>query len=375
MAKHTASKRRSEGSIYETSVTVKGKTYTYWAVARTLPRDGSGKQKRQTLRFRTEREARAKLSQLLRETPRAAGPSMTVAEYLAQWLDIKQDLKPETLKAYRSIYRWHLEPKLGRLRLDKLTADNVQTMIGATDLAPNTIRNIRAMLRTALNDAVAKHHIAFNPADPVKLPRARRFDARVFTAEEVERFFEAVNGDRLGSMFAVTLGLGLRKGEALGLTWDRIDFQKGTVTIDRQLQNGELVETKTSTRRVVPLGASVAAMLEALQARQKKDALAAGWRNPQEFVFTTGNGTPYSGRNVSRDFKQYLTKADLPSAIRFQDLRGTAATFFSDLGYDIKVAQVILGHSDSRTTGKYYTQASEPRQREALERLGRMIPA
>lgn len=374
MAKHTASKRRSEGSIYETTVTVKGKTYTYWAVARTLPRDGSGKQKRQTLRFRTEREARAKLSQLLRETPKAAGPSMTVAEYLAQWLDIKQDLKPETLKAYRSIYRWHLEPKLGRLRLDKLTADNVQSMISATDLAPNTIRNIRAMLRTALNDAVAKRHIAYNAAEPVKLPRDKRYVARVLTVDEIGRLFAAINGDRLGSLFSLTLRLGLRKGEALGLTWDRVDFAKGTVTIDRQFQDGELVETKTSTARVYNLGESIA-MLKDHHAKQRKEALAAGWRNDEGFVFTTTNGTPYGQRNVVRDFKEYLAKAGLPATIRFQDLRGTAATLFVDRGYDASTAQKLLGHADIRTTLKYYIQARDGRQREALEDLARLIPA
>jgi len=379
MGKKAASKRRSEGSIYETKVTTNGKAYAYWTAAVTLR--GPGRRQRETYRFKTRAEARAKLREALREAPKAAGPRMTVADYLAQWLGDKIDLKPTTLKRYRQHCLDDIAPRLGRVRLDKLTADEVQRMIHDLEkhYAPNTVRNVRAVLRTALNDAMAKRYITYNAAEPVKLPRARRFDARILAQDEVGRFFEAVNGDRLGSLFAVTLGLGLRKGEALGLTWDRIDFKKGTVTIDRQLQGDELVETKTSTRRVVPLTPPIAVMLEKRQAEQKREALAAGWRDPEGFsegfVFTTMKGNPYGQRNVVRDFKHYLARAGLPSAIRFQDLRGSAATFFNDLGYDIKTAQATLGHADIRTTLKYYTQVNEPRQREALERLGRMIPA
>jgi integrase len=370
-----ARKRSREGSIYPVTETINGKTYSYWIASREL-KGANGKRKRQVVRLKTEREARAKLAEFLRQPATTAGPRMTLGEYLEQWLSDARDLKPSTLKRYRAHYRSDIAPRLGRVRLDKLTADDVQTMIHDLEKThkPLGVRNARAFLRKALNDAIAKRYLTYNAAEPVKLPRDKRYVARVLTVDEIGRLFAAINGDRLGSLFSLTLRLGLRKGEALGLTWDRVNFAKGTVTIDRQFQEGELVETKTSTARVYNLGESIA-MLKDHQAKQRKEAVAAGWRNDEGFVFTTTNGTPYGQRNVVRDFKTYLAKAGLPATIRFQDLRGTAATLFVDRGFDASTAQKLLGHADIRTTLKYYIQARDGRQREALEDLARLIPA
>jgi integrase len=92
------------------------------------------------------------------------------------------------------------------------------------------------VLSAALSDAKKKRLIPYNPAESVEAPEIADFEARVFSPDEAARFFEAIDGDPLGPVFAVTLALGLRLGEVLGLTWDQIDADWGGLWIRQQLQ-------------------------------------------------------------------------------------------------------------------------------------------
>jgi integrase len=390
--------RSREGSIYPTSVTVKGKTYTYWVVARTLG-PHNGRQQRQTFRFTTEKEARRKLSELLKGTPKKPGPNLTLEEYLKQWLTTKRKLTATTARRYEDVARTHINPVLGRVRLDKLGPDDVERLLDALakkrsqrggKLSSTTVRKVYTVLSTALNDAKKKRLIPYNPAESVEAPEIANFEARVFSPDEAARFFEAVNGDAVGPVFAVTLALGLRLGEVLGLTWDQIDADWGGLWIRQQLQwieprhiagrpiirqlaysaeNGKakpyLVRPKTkSSIAWLPLPQEIAVILKAHNARQS--------RGDDGLVFTTVNGTPYSFRNVERSHEHFLTKAGLPKS-RFHDLRHSCQSFLNALGVDPKTASQILRHANVRTTLDIYTHISPEQKRKAIDLLGRLL--
>jgi integrase len=403
----TKRQRSREGSIYPTSVTVKGKTYKYWVVARTLG-PHKGRQQRETYRFTTEKEARRKLSELLKGAPKKPGPNLTLDDYLKQWLTTKRKLTATTARRYEDVARFHINPVLGRVRLDKLGPDDVDRLLETLAKKPSqrggklsstTVRKVYAVLSAALNDAKRKRLISYNPAESVEAPEIAPFEPRVFTPDDAARFFKAVNGDPLSPVFAVALALGLRLGEVLGLTWDQIDAGWSGLSIKQQLQWIEprhvegrsiiralvydsdrgkvkpyLVRPKTkSSVAWLPLPEAISAILKAHKTRQTAAQLAGNWRNDDGLAFTTANGTPYSFRNVERSHEHFLAKAGLPKS-RFHDLRHSCVSFLNALGVDPKTASVIARHANVRTTLDVYTQISPEQKRKAVDLVGRLIP-
>jgi integrase len=187
------------------------------------------------------------------------------------------------------------------------------------------------VLRSALNQALRWGLVARNVATLVDSPNYTRLEVKPLRAEEVKKFLEAMKGDRLEALYLVTLALGLREGEVLGLRWQDVDLAAGLLRVNHALQRvgGKLtlIAPKTArSRRTLPVPASVVKQLRAHRARQGQERLlaGAGWAEGG-FVFTTLIGTPIDARNLLRWYHALLTKAELPS-FRFHDLRPSCAT-------------------------------------------------
>src|SRR5262249_42845695 len=152
-----------------------------------------------------------------------------------------------------------------------------------------------------------------------------------FTPEQARDFLTAVHGDRLEALYAVAVAVGLRQGEALGLKWDAIDLDAGTLRVRTALQKidkrFQLVEPKTArSRRTIQLPSQAVAALRAHRTRQREERLHAGaaWQD-WGLVFTTSIGTPLDATNVGHYFHRLCAKTQLPR-IRFHDLRHTCAS-------------------------------------------------
>jgi integrase len=168
--------------------------------------------------------------------------------------------------------------------------------------------------------------------------------------------------------------MGLRQGEILGLRWSDVDLEAATIRVTQALQrvNGRLdfVEPKSqSSRRTIPLPATVARALRAHRSRQLEERLAAGarWRE-SDLVFTTSVGTPLDCRNVTRRFQAALEGAGLPR-LRFHDLRHTAASLMLAQGVPPRVVMETLGHSQISLTMNTYSHVIPALQREAADRM------
>jgi integrase len=295
--------------------------------------------------------------------------NMSVSEYMTRWLEdsAKGDLGHRAYHNYRLQIRRHINPALGRLKLSKLTAAHIQSLYAAKlrdGLKPSSVRYIHAVLHRALEQAVRFNLIPFNPAARVDPPKVRQEEIMPLDAEQARTFLSAASeaDDRFECLHVLSLTVGLRMGEALGLKWSDIDLDAKTLRVSRQLQRmregGGLVfgEPKNASRRTVDLPQRAVEALRSHRKRQIEEQLRAG-SNWQDYglVFASGKGTPLDAQNiVNRHFKPLLRRAGLPD-IRWHDLRHTYATLLLARGTHPTYVQKSLGHASVQLTLDRYS--------------------
>lgn len=169
------------------------------------------------------------------------GKPWTLRKWLAHWLDniAAPSVRPKTLAGYHTVVNRHLIPGLGAHRIDRLQAEHIEKLYAKLQregLKPASVHHVHRTLRTALNEAVRRGHVAQNPAQVAKSPRLVEEEIEPFTVEEARRILTQASQRRNGVRFALALTLGLRQGEALGLQWRDVDFDAGTLTIRRAIQ-------------------------------------------------------------------------------------------------------------------------------------------
>lgn len=302
----------NEGSIYKMS---DGR----WRAAVSLGWK-DGRRVRKVFSAKTRREVPDKLTIALRSRQLGLpvpGERQTVANFLSDWLRecAKPRVRPKTYGSYSWIVNHHLTPGLGRVRLARLNSQQIQTFLNGRrqwDLSPRTIQHIHAVLRVALSQAEKWGLVTRNAAALVDTPQVRRPEVQPMTPSEVQSFLDAIGGDRLEALFILAVAVGLRQGEALGLLWDAVDLDQGTLTVRYALQRVDkqltLVEPKTlKSRRTLHLPQFLKAALLRHRAVQEEERLVAGsrWRETG-FVFTTKIGTPLDGTNVTKRFQRLL---------------------------------------------------------------------
>ena len=305
----------------------------------------SGAQKRHALYGSTREEVSHKMRAFQDQQQRGL-PQLdereTVEAFLDTWLkDVASaTVRPSTFQRYEQIVRDHLKPDLGHIRLAKLTPEEVQRLVKKkhqSGLTARSVQQIHAVLRSALNTALQWGKVHRNVAVLVRLPSVPKTQIEPLDITQSKALLAASSGDRLEALYAVAVTTGVRKGELLGLQWDRVDLAAGTIRVSAALQRvggkPQLVEPKSSTgHRTIKLPEMTRIALTNHQLRQGVERLKAGesWQE-QGYVFTTRNGTPLDPSNVSQYFKRILKKAEIPDR-RFHDLRHTFATLMAVRG-------------------------------------------
>lgn len=248
-------------------------------------------------------------------------------------------------------------------------------------LAPRTVQYIRAVLQQALNQAVKWEYVARNVAKVVDAPRVEKYVITPLDQHQAQRLLDAVSGHRLEVLYRLTVSLGLREGEVLGLRWEDVDFEQRSLRISGalQLQHGKLkrVATKTaSSTRTLPLPPVLLRALQAHCAAQEKERTLLGdaWQGHQ-LVFPSSIGTPMSPRNLVRHFKILLRKAEVAETIRFHDLRHSYATLLIAQGVHPRVVMEILGHSQISVTMNTYAHALPETTRAAADKVDALFPS
>lgn len=334
----------------------------------------------------------------------------TLAEYLVYWLQevVRPTLKPKTAETYAMHVRLHILPALGRKRLNKLAVRDVRRWLNTLAetcqccaqgkdaargrrqrrccaigqccqqrLSRRTIADIRAVLRSALNNAISEELIAKNPADTIRLPSVRSRRIKPWTVEEARQFLESARRDRdpMYTAYVLILVLGLRRGEVLGLTWPMVNIDEGEIEVSYGLQRigGRLVngETKTpSSDAILPLPdiCATALRLQRLAHDNAKAQVGPLWAD-SGYVITAVDGQPMDPRNFYRAFQKRCLKAGVRQ-IPVHGTRHTCGSLLAALDVHPRVAMQILRHSKIAVTMEIYTHIPSDVTRRALRRLG-----
>jgi integrase len=349
-----------------------------------LPRDEETG-KRPKRRASSKKEAQALLRQMERERDQGLDLSAkkpTIAAFTATWLEdtVKRSVKPSTLAGYETVLNLYVLPRIGNVRIDRLTAQRVQKLIN--DLAdegyaPRTIKNAYTRLRAMLEVAVDEGLTTYKLRAKVKLPAIDDTGKSSLTAEGALALLALVEKHRLAALYHVYLGLGLRRGEGLGLLWRDFDPEAGTITIRQQVQPIKGKTTVTSPKtptssRTLPLPTHLVDLLQRHWENQQEERRFTGvqWKE-HGLIFASDVGTPISPRNLNRQFSAFVAKAGL-SGITVHTCRHFCATQLGELGAEERVIGAILGHT-SQTITAHYAKVTMPMKRTALDSLATLL--
>lgn len=344
---------------------------------------------------KTQKECRQKLTAVLKKVDEGSfhhqdTKHYTVKEWIEEWLDTYcTTLKPRTIDDYRGRMARYVIPYIGKVQLAALTPMQVQKLCNKLyqgyknqdPLSPKTIQNIHGILHTALKQAVLCGIISRNPADHSKLPKQKKPAIKPLMDESITRFLEQIKGDVYENLFIVDMFSGLRQSELLGLQWQDVNWEKGTLTVCRQLQKVPhskeyifLDETKNGKDRTIPVPETVLKVLKRQQAQQAEWKLAAGpaWNNEHNLIFTDEQGGHLKHHTVYNHFKKAVRAIGMDDC-RFHDLRHSCAILQLEAGCSPKVIQAQLGHYSSAFTMDTYVSVSDKLQRDTQQRMENMI--
>lgn len=349
--------------------------------------DEDGKRVRRVFYGRTRKDVQDQVrAALLKQQFGALGvsPNQSTKQFLEAWLSdvVKPRKRFATWHRYDELMRLHVIPIVGNVPLEKLSPQHVQSLLNAKvangKLSGRTVFHIRSVLRTALGQAVRWGLVMRNAAALTDAPRVEDKERAYLTQDAAARLLEAAGIDRLEALYVLTLALGLRQGEALGLRWDDVDLDAKRLRVRHALQRVErvlrLVETKTpKSRRTLTLPTAVVDALRAHRERQLFERRAAAERwNDTGFVFTTTIGTPLDAANVRHGFAALVKRADLPP-MRFYDLRHSCATFLLTMGIPARVVMEILGHSQIAFTMNTYSHVLPVMHEQAADAMDQVL--
>ena len=348
-----------------------------------------------------------------------AGRPITVGQWMETWLTTiaPRRIRRSTLETtYAPKVRNRIIPGLGKHRLDRLTPEHIErfyTRLEAEGLAPATVLQIHRILSRALKVAMQRGYVTRNVATLVDAPSASHDEIEPLSLGEALRIVRLAATKRNGTRWSVALGLGLRQGEALGLRWQHVDLDAGTLTVRWQLQRFawqhgcsdphacgkdchrddcppgctrharfcpqrtggglHLTELKSDkSRRTIALPSQLVAALKAHRSAQLLERMNSGpaWHDG-DFVWCQPNGRPI-GNHADWDEWRTLLKAAGIRQVRVHDARHTAATLLLAQGVDQRVVMEILGHSQISMTSDTPTSCPQV-MTDAAERIGRAL--
>lgn len=269
------------------------------------------------------------------------------------------------------------------MKLDALATHTIQKFyntLSSEGLSPKSVKIAHGVLHRALQQAVAIGYLSHNPSDACTLPRIERKEIKPLDSEAITEFLKAIQGHRFEAVYLTMLFTGMRRGEACGLTWDRVNLEKGTILINRQLQGisghpGEyrLVSTKSSKGRTIVIADAVVEVLKKQKVKQAETRLLAGplWLD-EGYVFTNEVGKHLSPSTLYHHYKKLVASIGLPDA-RLHDLRHSYAVAALRAGDDIKTVQGNLGHHTASFTLDVYGHVTEEMKQASAARMDSFI--
>lgn len=337
-----------------------------WRVRVSAGRDGrTGKRRVLTASVvGSRRVAEVAKTRLLAQAGRlpAGASAMTLRElfdgmYLP-W--VKENRRLDTWRGYEIPWRVHIAPALGDVRLDRLSAEQVDAMLAGVPTDGARAKAL-ATLRQGLRWAMRRRLVASVVTDAVSTPRPRPYEPRVLTSDEARALLRAMRGSSAEAAVLLALGCGLRRSEICGLDWCDVDLGAREVSVRRSYvvtsAGKQTCDPKTPrSRRVVSIPAGVAARLAEIRP--------AG----AVHVMEDADGGRLDPDVVSRTYDSDARAAGVRWTT-LKDLRHSSATLALAAGVDVVTVSRRLGHSNVSTTDAFYLRPRGAADRRAADAL------
>jgi integrase len=296
-------------------------------------------------------------------------------------------VEPTTHEVYEHMLNKHIYPyfKSISVTLSKATPALIQKYY--TDklcegLSPNTVIKHHAVIRTALQQAVETKLIKENVCDLAKKPKRTTYRGNFYNAGEINTLLAIVKGTSIETAIYMAAFFGLRRSEVLGLRWDAVDFDSGTMLVNHKVvrakKDGKLMthasdDLKTdASYRALPLNESLLTYLQNLKETQDANRERNGnchIHKYDAYICVNELGDLLNPDYVSDVFGRIIKQNGLKH-IRFHDLRHSCASLLLALGYSMKEVQEWLGHANFQTTANLYSHVDPKRKRDMIEGLG-----
>ena len=300
---------------------------------------------------------------------------ITINDFILDFIEKhKNNLSITTYNIYIGTCKKYIIPLLGDIKLSDIKPIHIQNyvddLIGL--LSPKTIKIHLNILNLAFKRAYKLKLIKENVVQYIEIPKIKKFKNNIYNSEDMRLLLEKSKNTPLQLPIAIASGLGLRISEILGLTWNNIDFNNNTITIDKITvrYNGEVIlkEPKTeSSIRTITAPKEIICMLKQL----KKDRLSnklKGEKTHKELIFYDKNLNPIAPDVISKKFKYFLRINNLKH-IRFHDLRHSHVTMLIETKVPIKVISERVGHSSVNTTLNIYSHTLKEMDQEASDKI------
>lgn len=262
---------------------------------------------------RTQAEVKAKLKAAIEANTNldiVKAEQYTVGQWMDVWFEncAKIKVRPSSHKTYRGYIDNHIKPSIGKIPLSKLSSldlqklykkllsggrvERIESKSQPKGLSAKTVRNINQVISSAMDFAIDQKLITTNPTNGCALPKLEHREMKTLPAEQLASFLREAKESGVYELYYIELATGLRRGELLGLKWEDIDWEQGTIQVRRQIAriDGEVVEAPLKTKnsyRSVSIGQDA---VEILKDQQRKTS--------SEYVFPSPTGGPISPDSV-----------------------------------------------------------------------------
>ena len=328
------------------------------------------------------------------DTVMITDPEMTVEDWFDFWIgNIVSDLAPNTIRNYRERYEHNIRPVIGKLKITDVKPMHCKLVFNRMNetYAGGTIRQTYITMGTMCRAAVDNDILTRHPMDGVKYtkPVKAADDIKYFTVDEQNAFLEAAKSSHNYHQFALILETGLRVGEVIGLTWDCIDWEKCTLTVNKTLEfrhkqkEWRAGPPKTAhSYRTIPLTDRAAALLREVKAmketrkespvldtvldymdRRSGKVLQLKLRDLVFINYRTGK--PIKNSSYDTHLYKLCDKAGV-KRVCVHALRHTYATRAIESGMQPKILQKLLGHASIKTTMDRYVHVTDESMEDAV---------
>jgi integrase len=311
---------------------------------------------------------------------------MTVSELLDEWLKSKSgSISMNSYHDYESAIRLHLKPVFGTIKVQALTHARIEAEYAkfmADGMSPRMVHRCHIILSQALGSAVRFDWLSRNVSLGVTKPRLSRGKPSVWTPAEVSSFLGVAVTDGLNPLWHLLALEGMRRGEALGLRWQDVNWERGAVHIsqtvapDKSNRGAAIIQNSTKTNtsaRTVKLSRQTLEALTEHRDRQRfiRQATGKSWHD-HDLIVCTSIGTPINPNNVTRSYNRLVIEAGV-QRIRVHDLRHTAATLLLRAGVPAKIVSERLGHASVGITMDLYSHVLPDMQDLAANAMSEMM--